>query len=282
MSDSVVAKRARRNYKTSPVKLAEQIDKLLNSELKLKLTKSNVRVFLELLDGLGSDRRVLSQANMAKLQSAGNNNKPCILMVNIDSLVDILELAKSNTFLGKGLGNQVRTGLKSGLKISNSLAKAGGYRNGIADAVLSNTVGKMVPGSEGFINSASRVADRGIRGMGFMNNLKKGVKVASKGIRVANDISEGLGYGSIGDIAMDKANEYIPEEYQGVTNAVGKYAKKRISGGAIHNPYMPKNIRGGSLDPNPSYNAQFINDPIYTGADDSYFERPRGRGFRSY
>ena len=41
MSDSV-AKKTKRNYKVSPVKLAEQIDKLLNSELKLKLTKSNV------------------------------------------------------------------------------------------------------------------------------------------------------------------------------------------------------------------------------------------------
>jgi hypothetical protein len=279
MSDSV-EKRARRNYKTSPVKLAEQIDKLLNSELKLKLTKSNVRVFLELLDGLGANSQVLSSGNMAKLQSAGNNNKPCILMVDINSLVDILELAKSNTFDGRGFGNQLRSGLKSGLKISNSLAKAGGYKNGIADAVLSNTVGKMVPGSEGFINSASRVADRGIRGMGFMNNLKKGVRVASKVGRVANNISEDMGY-SLSDMAMDKANEYIPEEYQPVTNAIGKYAKKRLSGGAVHNPYMPQNIRGGSLDP--SYNgAEYINNPIYTGADDSYFERPRGRGFRSY
>ena len=164
------------------------------------------------------------------------------------------------------------------------MAKAGGYRNGIADAVLSNTVGRMVPGSEGFINSASHVADKGIRGMGgFMGNLKKGAKIAARVGKVANSVSEDMGYGNLTDMAIDSATAYVPEQYQDVTRSVGKYGVKRLSGGAV-NPYMPRNLKGGSLsnDPNPSYNAQYINDPIYVGADDSYFERPRGRGFRSY
>lgn len=264
--------------KNRMAKLKEQIKNSFEELHKLRLTKENVLVLIDVLENLEMHGNDLSEPNWKKLNAARGNSKPCVLWCTVEEITNLKEIFNSGKFDGRGFKDVIRSGLKG----ANSLAKAGGYKHGISDAILSETVGRMVPGSERYTDAISGYADKRIKGMGFMNGLKRGAKLATKGIRVANDISEGLGYGSIGDIAMDKANEYIPEEYQGVTNAVGKYAKKRLSGGAIHNPYMPRNLHGGSINPSPMYETDYLNEPQYTGVDEEYFAPKRGRGFRSY
>jgi hypothetical protein len=262
------------------VKLEYQIRQALNKIYKLHLTKDNLVALVDLIQSdPDKSYSFLSEPNYEKVKKAYEAKKSCIISMSKDEIDVLEEIVKKGRFDGKGFKDVMRSGLKG----VNSLAKAGGYKHGISDAILSETVGRMVPGSERYTDAISGYADKRIRGMGLMGNLKRGIKTAGRIAQTANDISEDMGY-SLSDMAMDKANEYIPEQYQGAANVVGKYAKKRIRGMGA-NPYMPKNIRGGSLGPVPDFNSSAeYNDPVYigTGDNDQYFaSRQSGRGMRN-
>ena len=105
-----------------------------------------------------------------------------------------------------------------------------------------------------------------LSGEGF--NLKKGLKMGAKALKVGNHVSNAMGYDNLQDLAIDTvANETLgridPTLGRVAGNAMKRVANKQInkySGGALHhehhkhhhhehrhNPYLPENLRGEGI-----------------------------------
>ena len=211
---------------------------------------------------------------------------------------------------GESFDTDPMSNIRKGAQYIKNNQELSNYKNKLVNNAVDYGMDKL--GSDGKSTKlvkklSNHLVNQGLNnlsGEGF--NLKKGLKMGAKALKVGNHVSNAMGYDNLQDLAIDTvANETLgridPTLGRVAGNAMKKVANKKIdkySGGSI-NPYLPRQLQGGSIHHNSlsrvvhAYDDQ--SDVIHPNSD-SYlpnssnlpmfnqlkFEKHVGGGFKVY
>ena len=166
-----------------------------------------------------------------------------------------------NQLAGSGFASMAKKGAKAGakaIKNNKQLSKLKdqainqGLNYAVNQAGLDETTGALVK------NLGTNIANRQLNQLagGSMFNKKLGrniLKQGSKALKVGNKISNAMGYDDLDDMAIDFATQQTlgridPTLGNIASKQLNRLADKQIEKhGGNMNPYMPKQLQGGSL-----------------------------------
>lgn len=167
-----------------------------------------------------------------------------------------------NIASGRKIDVDPMSNFKKGAKYIQNDAELRNYKNKLINDGINygmDSMGVQDPQFRKLARSAGKaVVNDGLnnlsQGAGFGKNLRKGLKVGSKALKVGNKISNAMGYDDLQDMGIDiVANETIgridPTLGRMAGNAMKKVADKKINqyAGRGVNPYLPNRISGGSM-----------------------------------
>lgn len=167
-----------------------------------------------------------------------------------------------NIASGKKIDVDPMSNIRKSAKYIQNDAELKNYKNKLINDGVNygmDSIGVQDPQFRKLARSAGKaVVNDGLnnlsQGAGVGKNLRKGLKVGAKALKVGNKISNAMGYDDLQDMGIDiVANETIgridPTLGRIAGNAMKKVADKKIDkyAGSGANPYLPRKITGGSL-----------------------------------
>jgi len=210
---------------------------------------------------------------------------------------------------GSGIGSMAKKGLAKGLKVVNenkqlSKLKDQAINQGLNYAVnqagLDDSTGALVKGlGKNVINSSlNNMAGSGIGKMGH-----KALKAGTKALKVGNKVANTLGYDDLDNMAIDFATKQTigridPTLGDIAAKKLNRLADNQLEGGSV-NPYLPNQLRGGSLrnrvvahddlsdvvhHDSAAFNPSVLNDPMFDRLKllEGQMRIIKGGGFRVY
>jgi hypothetical protein len=198
----------------------------------------------------------MSDANFKKLNKAYKNNRGCRCSFDDNELV------------GSGFASMAKKGAKAGakaIKNNKQLSKLKdqainqGLNYAVNQAGLDENTGALVKSLGS--NLANRQFDQLAGGSMFNKKLGRNIlKNSSKALKIGNKISNAMGYDDLDNMAIDFATQQTlgridPTLGNMASKQLNRLADKQIEkhGGNI-NPYLPKQLQGGSLSSGRTHN----------------------------